>query len=240
MCEDEMSVTAIGEYPIPRVLPCGETAVSIELGNVIDRTVNRKVNLLYRRIKASELPGIVDLIPTYRSLFILYDPWLCSYERLLSAVEECLGFPCASGEEEMRMVEIPVCYGGELGPDLDAVAALHNLDVQETIELHCAPIYHVYMIGFTPGFPYLGGLDERLYTPRREEPRKKVPPGSVGIADKQTGIYSVESPGGWHLLGRTPLRMFDLNRDRPFFLEPGDAVKFEPIAEEEFWKLSEF
>ena len=227
-------LTETSAYEKPRVLPCGDTAVSVEFGNAIDRSINERVQGLYRSLKSSRPPGILDLTPSYRSLPIQYDPWECSFENLLLLVEECLDRPTAVESREAERVEIPVCYGGELGPDLEEVAAFHGLTAERVVELHCAPVYYVYMIGFAPGQPYLGGLDERLITPRREDPRKKVPAGSVGIADKQAGIYAVESPGGWHLIGRTPLKIFDPRRADPFYLKAGDEVRFKPITKEEF------
>ena len=223
-----------GAYERPRVLPCGETAVSIEFGNAIDRSVNERVQGLFRSMRELKCPGILDLIPCYRSLLIQYDPWECSFERLLLMVEECLERPPGVEPGGAETLEIPVCYGGELGPDLEDVAAFHGLTADRVVELHSAPVYYVYMVGFAPGQPYLGGLDERLITPRRKEPRKKVPAGSVAIADQQAGIYAIESPGGWHLLGRTPLKIFDLGRADPFYISPGNKVRFKPISKEEF------
>jgi inhibitor of KinA len=217
-----------------RVLVCGDTGVSIEFGDAIDPAINAGVRRLFLALKSSRPVGVVDLIPTYRSLFIQYDPWRCSFERLLLLVEGAMregpDLPASDGP----VVEIPVCYGGRYGPDLDELAGLHRLCVEEVIRIHCCPVYTVYMIGFTPGFPYLGGLDERLATPRRKEPRRKVPAGSVGIADRQTGIYPLESPGGWQIIGRTPVRLFDLNRPEPFLLSPGDRVRFVMITEDAF------
>jgi inhibitor of KinA len=221
-------------YEKPRILPCGETAVSVELGNAIDRSVNERVHALFRRLEALAPPGILGLNPTYRSLLIQYDPWECSFEQLLLLIDECLERPADGGWRKAETVEIPVCYGGTFGPDLDAVAEFHGITPARVVELHAAPVYHVCMIGFAPGFPYLGGLDERLFTPRLAEPRQKVPSGSVGIADRQTGIYPQESPGGWRLIGRTPQRLFDLGRSDPFTLGPGARVRFKPITREAF------
>ncbi|HAA03790.1 MAG TPA: allophanate hydrolase [Syntrophobacteraceae bacterium] len=213
---------------------CGDTGVSIEFGDAIDPAINAGVRRLFLALKSSRPVGVVDLIPTYRSLFIQYDPWRCSFERLLLLVEGAMregpDLPASDG----LVVEIPVCYGNQHGPDLDELAGFQQLSAEEVIRIHSRPVYTVYMIGFTPGFPYLGGLDERLATPRRKEPRRKVPAGSVGIADRQTGIYPLESPGGWQIIGRTPVRLFDLNRPEPFLLSPGDRVRFVPITEDAF------
>jgi inhibitor of KinA len=228
----------VGEYPEPRILLNGETAISVELGDDIDPRINRKVQSLFRSLGGIAHPGVLSLNPTYSSLFIEYDPRECSFEQLLLLVRRCLAKPVETASEGSVVVDIPVCYGGDLGPDLEYIADYHDLKPEEVIRLHSAPIYSVYMIGFTPGFPYLGGLDERLYTPRREDPRSKVPAGSVAIADRQTGIYSIDSPGGWRLIGRTPVRLFDLGRPEPFHLKPGDSVRFRPITKDEFEGLA--
>jgi inhibitor of KinA len=212
---------------------CGDTALSVELGETIDIDINRRVHRLHGQLKKRNVAGLLGMNPTYRALFIEYDSRLISCERVMLLVEEAIGAPIPP-EEESEIVEIPVCYGGEYGPDLEEVAALHNLSSQEVMALHSASLYHVYMIGFTPGFPYLGGLDPRLATPRKKTPRERVPAGSVGIADRQSGIYPIESPGGWQIIGRTPLRLFDLNRSPVFLVRAGQAVRFRAIARDEF------
>ncbi len=218
----------------PRFRVCGETALSVELGEGIDLCVNRRVHVLHRALKERALAGILSMIPTYRSLFLQYDPTVCSFERLMTVVQEAYRglehFPEGCGS----ILEVPVCYGGEFGPDLAEVAAFHGLTEEEVIRRHTAATYHVYMIGFTPGFPYLGGLDPMLFTPRKTVPRSKVPAGSVGIAEQQTGIYPIESPGGWQLIGRTPMKLFDVDRDPPFLVEAGTAVRFYAISREAY------
>jgi inhibitor of KinA len=221
----------VRRWPIYR--PCGDTALSVEVGETIDIDSNRRVHRLHGQLKARQVAGLRGMNPTYRALFIEYDPRLISFERLLLLVEEAIEAPVPP-EEESETGEIPVCYGGEYGPDLEEVAACHNLTSQEVIALHSAPLYHVYMIGFTPGFPYLGGLDPRLATPRKKTPRERVLAGSVGIADRQSGIYPIESPGGWQIIGRTPLRLFDLNRSPVFLVRAGQTVRFRAIARDEF------
>ncbi|MFZ2445373.1 MAG: 5-oxoprolinase subunit PxpB [Syntrophobacteraceae bacterium] len=215
----------------PRILLCGDTGISVEFGDRIDPEINARVRRLYSRLRSGRPPGILDLNPTYRSLFIQYDPWVCSFERLAGYIEECIESGDAPEEQAASVKEVPVRYGGEFGPDLEEVAAFHGLGADEVVRLHHAPLYRVYMIGFTPGFAYLGGLDERLHTPRKSEPRKKVAAGSVGIADQQTGIYPIESPGGWQIIGRTPLRLFDPAREVPFLLQAGDFVRFTAICD---------
>jgi KipI family sensor histidine kinase inhibitor len=215
-------------------LLCGDTGITVEFGNEIDLTVNRKVRHLYRTFKASATAGVLDLIPTYRSLFIQYDPWVCSLERLLSIIDGNLSAIDTADLDSNEIKEIPVCYETDFGLDIAELSQFHGMSIESVIELHTAPIYDVYMIGFVLGFPYLGGLDERLYTPRKKTPRKIIPAGSVGIADRQTGIYPIQSPGGWQVLGRTPVRIFDLERDDPFFVEMGDKVHFKSITRAEF------
>lgn len=217
----------------PKYRICGDTALSVELGEVIDVGVNRQVHRLHEQLKSRHVAGLLGMNPTYRALFIEYDPGVISSERLMLLVDEAVETPI-SPDEGKETVEIPVCYGEEYGPDLEEVAALHNLLPQEVIALHSASLYHVYMIGFTPGFPYLGGLDPRLATPRKKTPRERVPAGSVGIADQQSGIYPIESPGGWQIIGRTPRRLFDLTRSPVFLIRAGQAVRFRPIARDEF------
>jgi inhibitor of KinA len=217
-----------------RVLLCGDTGVSIEFGDAIDPAINTRVRQLFQALKSLRQSGVVDLIPTYRSLFIEYDPWQCSFERLLLVVEEALREGRVLPADDASVLEIPVCYGDDFGPDLVELAATHRMSCQEVIRIHSDPVYTVYMIGFAPGFPYLGGLDERLITPRRKEPRRRVAAGSVGIADRQTGIYPLESPGGWQIIGRTPMRLFDLSKPAPFLLNVGDRVQFIPITRDVF------
>lgn len=224
--------------PTPRILLCGETALSIEFGDAIDASINRRVHALADHLRSGSHAGILELNPTYRSLFVQYDPWELSHERLLMLIEEGLAATRARPAEQRDPVEIPVCYGMEFGPDLDVVAAIHGLTSDAVVALHAAPVYDVVMVGFTPGFPYLSGLDKRLETPRKASPRKVVPAGSVGIADRQTGIYSIDSPGGWQIIGRTPVRLFDPERADPFLVKPGDRLLFTPIPREDFEGLA--
>ena len=178
--------------------------------------------------------GVAEIIPTYRSLLIIYDPSITNpaeLQKILETLEARLG---EIKIPPPRTVEIPVCYGGAFGPDIETVADTNNLTVEEVIERHCEPEYPIYMVGFTPGFPFLGGLSEKLHTPRLETPRTLVPEGSVGIANNQTGIYPIASPGGWQLIGRTPLKLFAPWRRNPFLYQAGDCLKFKPISAEEY------
>lgn len=219
--------------PKLRYRVCGETAISVEFGDAINLEVNRKVHQLHRRIVRDDTPGVLAAIPTYRSLLIQYDPWECSLEELLLRVERLLTAQ-KKEKQESAVLEVPVCYEAEFGPDLEDLAVSHGMSVEEVIALHSASEYQVYMIGFTPGFPYLGGLNPRLFTPRRQIPRVRVPAGSVAIADQQAGIYPIDSPGGWHLIGRTPLQLFDPQRSPPFLIEAGASIRFKRIGRDEF------
>lgn len=178
--------------------------------------------------------GLIDLIPSYRSLLIQYDPLILAAENLTALVLSALAEGNDADFQEGPLVEIPVCYGGVFGPDLPEVASCIGLTPEEVVSIHSSTVYHIYMIGFTPGFPFLGGLDPRLHIPRKKTPREKVPAGSVGLAGQQTGIYSMDSPGGWQLIGRTPLKLFDLRRPDPIYLKAGQQLRFRPIEAEEF------
>ncbi len=219
-----------------RLLASGDTALVVEFGDVIDPVINARVQELASRIDAAAIPGVVELVPTFRSLMIHYDPEILLFGQLSAAVEALLpGLTATLGPK--RQWQLPVCYGGDLGPDLKAVGEATGVGSEAVIRLHTGAAYQVYMIGFLPGYGYMGDLDEKLALPRRESPRTKVPMGSVCIAQRMTGIYPLDSPGGWHLLGRTPVRMFDTRRPAPVLLAPGDAVRFVAIDQSEFDRL---
>ena len=220
-----------------RMLVAGEQGLIVEFGNAIDPAVNARVHRLARALAARGLEGVIEAVPTYRSLLVLFDPLVLTRERLASEVEGLLAAPAVEEAPGSggNTVELPVLYGGEFGPDLAFIARHNALSTDEVIAIHSSSAYLVYMLGFTPGFPYLGGMSSRLATPRLSSPRGKVPSGSVGIAGSQTGVYPLESPGGWRLIGRTPLPLFDLEAEQPFLLAPGDVVRFRPVDEEEYW-----
>ncbi|MDK2854312.1 MAG: inhibitor of KinA [Thermococcaceae archaeon] len=219
----------------PTFKPAGDSAVVIIFGNEIDEDLNRKVHAVARTIEEENPEWLVEVVPTYTSVYVYYNSLKVSYAEAVEALKPFL--PAEPGKEEERIVEIPVAYGGEFGPDIEFVAQYNGLTVEEVIEIHSKPLYRVYMLGFLPGFAYLGGMDERIATPRLEKPRLKVPAGSVGIAGKQTGWYAIESPGGWRIIGRTPLKTFDPSKNPPSIVKAGDYVKFVPISEEEFWEI---
>lgn len=214
------------EIIYPRVLPVGETAFTVELGNEIDAALNRRVHALDAAVRTAELPGVVETVPTYRSLLVMVDPDQIgrSFRSQLLSLARSEG--TAEPEQAGHLLEIPVRYGGEDGPDLTAVADYCGLESEEVVRRHTAADYQVAMLGFAPGFAYLLGLPEGLATPRLTTPRLQVPPGSVGIAGGQTGIYALATPGGWRIIGRTPLKLFDPAREDPFLIKAGDRLRF--------------
>jgi inhibitor of KinA len=219
------------------IQPLGDTGLHIDFGQEISYELNRKIRFLYEMIESKKLPGIRELVPAYTTLSIYYQPELLSYEQLKAKVLTILNQRIVSNKIETKIVEIPTLYGGETGEDLTRVAALHQLQVDEVVRLHSGTDYLVYMMGFLPGFPYLGGLCPELSTPRLEDPRSHVAEGSVGIAGNQTGIYSLDSPGGWNIIGRTPVKLFDPAKKVPFLLEPGDYIRFIPVDEKEYKRI---
>jgi KipI family sensor histidine kinase inhibitor len=218
----------------PEIRHLGDRGLLVELGAGIDPTVNNRVQRLHQILARENLYGVVETVPAYGSLLVVYDPLQAAPEALALQIEDLCEFDAADEPEELhRLIEVPVVYGGEDGPDLDAVAAYHGLTDEEVIRLHTGTAYRVYMIGFTPGFPYMGQLPEALDTPRRETPRTHIPKGSVAIAQRQTGIYPVVSPGGWQIIGRTPLELFDPLQNKPSLMVMGDEVRFTSITAEE-------
>jgi KipI family sensor histidine kinase inhibitor len=213
---------------IPRILPCGDAALSVDFGNVIDPDVNGKVLALDEALRLRAPAGLLETVPTYRSLMVQFDPTLTDYDALatfLNTEARNVAPQSARG----RRWQVPVVYGGSFGIDLEDVAERHGLSTHQVIDLHAGAVYRVYMVGFMPGFAYLGGLDPRLATPRRTQPRAKIPAGSIIIGGEQAAVASIECPSGWHLLGRTPVRSYAPDRDPAFLLEAGDEVVFRPI-----------
>lgn len=216
-----------------RLLVCADTALTVELGDDIDRDVNAAVLALERRVLSARLPGVVETVPTYRSLTLHIDPAVADPGELGPAV-----LRLATGEPPLpppcRGWRVPVVYGGAHGIDLDAVAGRHGMSPAEVVARHCASEYRVFMVGFLPGYAYLGGLDPRLALSRRPSPRPSTPAGTISIGGRQALVASVAAPSGWHLLGRTPVRSFMPGRDPVFLFEPGDAIRFEPIPASEW------
>ena len=217
-----------------KILTVGDCGVSVEFGQEINLDINHRVTALKMLLKEKGIPGIVETIPTYCSLLIEYDPMVIQYDELVNNLKVLVNQLRGIRLPEKRVVEIPVAYGGEYGPDLKEVAETHGISEEEVIRLHSEPEYPIYMLGFVAGFPYLGGMNKAIATPRKKTPRLKIESGSVGIAGEQTGIYSVESPGGWQIIGRTPIKLYDPERERPVLLEAGQYIKFKAITGEEF------
>jgi inhibitor of KinA len=217
--------------------PLGDNAVIIKFEDRISPEINTHIRRSALLLEKNKTAGITEWIPTYTSLTVFYKPEIINYSSLCNLLEILLA---DSDEKELppsKEIIIPTCYGSEFGPDLENVAKINNLTIDEVIKIHSSPSYLVYMLGFTPGFPYLGGMDKRIATPRLETPRALVEAGSVGIAGEQTGMYSINSPGGWQIIGKTPLKLFDIENKKPFLLKAGNLVKFKPINEKEYYKL---
>ena len=221
----------------PRFLSAGDTALVVEFGETVDRAVNHRVMQLGEAARAAAVEGVVDLVPTFRSLMVHYDPTATTRQALEGRLRELLS---ASGATPVagRLWEFPVLYGEEAGPDLEEVARRTGLTPERVVELHAGTEYEAYMMGFMPGLAYLGIIPKELELPRRNEPRVRVPAGSVAIAINLTNVYSLESPGGWHLLGRTPVALFDLRREPRVLLVAGDRVRFRPVGRDVYDELS--
>lgn len=232
-----------------QITPLGDTALTLTIGDKIDEPTHRRVQTVLHQLESEPLPGVWELVPAYTTVTLFYDPlrvieagapandiagWLG--ERVKERLTKS---PKAKADTGARLVEIPVCYGGEFGPDLATVAEHTKLSPEEVIKRHAGGNYLVYLVGFSPGFAYLGGLPSELATPRRVTPRPRVPSGSVGIGGEQTGVYPVSTPGGWNLIGRTPLRLFLPDQNPPVVIRAGDRVKFRAISAEEFVALEE-
>jgi KipI family sensor histidine kinase inhibitor len=220
---------------LPRILPCGDTALTVEFGRDIDPAVNARVLALDACVGRG-LPGVVETVPTYRSLLVHYDPVATDFATLAGNLLE-LASDLPAMATTGRVWRVPVVYGGEFGIDLEDIARRHGISPDELVRRHVAPVYQVYMIGFLPGFAYLGGLDPTIATSRRENPRPSLPAGNISIGGVQALIASIEAPNGWHMLGRTPMRNYMLGRDPVFILQPGDRVRFEAIAAAEWGAL---
>ena len=197
-----------------------EQSLMIYFENEISENTYEKVNKTVQYIQNQKHKDIIDTVPSYRAILITFDNMSIDGTKLIENLE--------------LSITVPVVYGGEFGPDLDEVASYNNLTNEEVIDIHTQQAYLIYMLGFMPGFPYLGGLDKRIHTPRRSEPRVKIDAGSVGIANNQTGLYPLDSPGGWQIIGRTPLKVFDLNRDPMTIYEAGDYIQFKAITQSEY------
>ncbi|WP_198651327.1 5-oxoprolinase subunit PxpB [Salinicola sp. CPA57] len=222
--------------PTYQIVPLADQGVLIDCGETIDIEINRWVDAAARAVRVAGIDGITGIVPTYRSLAIEYDSVMVTQRELISRLEQLVGALRVS-HRRCRRWRIPVTYGGEFGIDFDDFARRHGLDREALIALHTTPDYRIFMIGFMPGFAYLGGLNACLHTPRRDSPRTQTPAGSVSVGGQQTAVSSVEAPSGWHLLGRTPVRTFAPERQTPVLMEAGDSIRFEPIDSERFTAL---
>jgi inhibitor of KinA len=209
-----------------KIVPLGDSALLVQLGEEIDLRINQRIHSLAILINASPLEGVIETVPAYATLLLHYNPLVLSYTQLRKWIRAKLNQLEDASSRKPREIEVPVQYGGEYGKDLQFVADYHHLHVEDIIRIHSERSYTIYMMGFTPGFPYMGKLDETIVTPRLEAPRTRVPAGTVAIAGSQTGIYSIDSPGGWRLLGHTSVRLFDAESESPFLFAPGDQVRF--------------
>ncbi|WP_338150583.1 5-oxoprolinase subunit PxpB [Neobacillus muris] len=228
--------------------PLGDSAIMVRFGSEVNVETHEKVQELSRYIENDPPPGVVEFVPAFTNVTIYYDivqaatmadDSLSPYEFMANQLDKIIKGLETSAGQQPEVVEIPVCYGGEFGPDLDFVAEHNQLTPEEVIQIHSAGSYLTYMIGFAPGFPYLGGLSEKIAAPRRETPRLEIPEGTVGIAGMQTGVYPISTPGGWQLIGRTPIRLFRPEQNPPTLLKTGNVIKFKPISLEEYQELLE-
>jgi inhibitor of KinA len=217
-----------------KYIPSGDSAFIIKAGDEISVEINRTVRKLLIRLEAEKISGITDFIPSYNELMVCYDPSVIDYRQLPDIFRSCTADLDTMELPEEDVIHVPVLYGGEYGPDLQYVAGYNDLAEDDVIEIHSSSACLVYMLGFTPGFCYLGGMDQHIATPRRETPRLKIPAGSVGIADGQTGIYPIESPGGWQIIGKTPVRLFSPDQKPEFLFSAGDYIQFFSVTEDEY------
>jgi inhibitor of KinA len=230
--------------------PLGDSAIVVELGNKVELDTHRMVSEFSSYIEEHSIPVITEYVPAFTSVTIYYDCIIAAslkeryratspYEVMRKILGEILSRLEIKGDHNPEIIEIPVCYGGDFGPDLEFVAKHNGLTPEGVIRIHSEGVYLTYMIGFAPGFPYLGGLSERIAAPRRESPRLKIPEGTVGIAGNQTGVYPIETPGGWQLIGRTPLSLFNPKKSPPVLLKAGNLIRFKPISHHEYQALLE-
>lgn len=226
----------------PRILNAGDSCIVVEFGNSIDMEINARVQTLRKEIEKRPFPGFIETVPTYRSLAVCFNPLLApdGLDKLLLRLADSKNTNNVESpqEEKRKLLIVPACYDGDFAPDIVKVAANAGITTDEVVRRHTSKDCYCYMLGFVPGYSYLGGMDPTIETPRLKEPREKIPAGSVAIGGKQTGIYPIESPGGWNLIGKTPLRMFDPLRNPAIFLEAGMWVRFVPIDVAEFKRIA--
>ncbi len=218
----------------------GDAAIFCKLGNHIDPLVSDRVLALNKLIKNAEPEGLIETVPSYTGIMVYFDPNITSSENLSKTIRSFEKDAKADPQSKTTsIIDIPVCYTQQYGPDLEYVGSYCGLSSEELIQIHTSVEYRIYMLGFTPGFPYLGGMDKRIATPRLETPRVKIRAGSIGIAGEQTGIYPIDSPGGWRLIGKTPVKLIDFNENEPFLFKAGDYLKFRAISLQEYFEIAE-
>ncbi|MCL3781342.1 5-oxoprolinase subunit PxpB [Prolixibacteraceae bacterium JC049] len=220
-------------------IPSGDSAFLLRFGHIISEEINQQVRAYFIALNNCKIEGIIECIPSYTDLLVIYNPIVIQYKQLLLQLKQVAQQMHSIQIPAAQTVEIPVCYGNEFGEDMHTVMDHTGLNEQEIIKVHSQISYLVYMLGFTPGFCYLGGMNPQIATPRKSVPSQKIVAGSVGIAAQQTGIYPIDSPGGWQVIGRTPLRLFDPNRKPEFLIQAGDYLQFKPISIDEYHQLNE-
>lgn len=220
-----------------RILTAGDSSLLIEFGNEISPEINRRIAAVVELMREQHIEGVVDVIPAFCSLLVNYDPRVAGYEKMKKRLESLVRVDIKVGQTKRKIFEIPVLYGGEYGPDLASIADHAGISEDEEVLIHSSKDYLIYMLGFLPGFCYLGGLDERIHTPRLSNPRLRIRAGSVGIGGSQTGIYPLDSPGGWQLMGMTPIKTYDPEREIPILVEAGNYIRFVPIDEEQYKRI---
>lgn len=226
-------------YKKVKYLTAGDSAVVMEFGNEVSEEINAKIRNTIEKLENEKIEGIIELTPTYRSITVKYNLLEISYKKLIEVLNKFENIKVDNENVKVKLVEIPTVYGDEYGQDIAFVAENANISQEEVIKIHTGKDYLVYMLGFAPGFTYLGGMDEKIATPRLKSPRLKIAAGSVGIAGSQTGMYPSESPGGWQLIGRTPLKLYDEKSNPPVFINAGDYIRYVQISETEFDKIKE-